>query len=197
MEFREVTELIPGTRFTKLVCGTKYRIVVRKRDGYVIFQGFYSHIYQDYLYVFNSLRYGPQLVKYENGFSHFYVPNFQKERIQSNMEHRAVNLILRNITGDPTFTWVGVSPLQPHNINNFNNCNNGVVGSLQGRCGTVGSALNGHPTGWVHVLGRLVIIGRTKPCFGIDYNLVCIRIEVSGPPTKCTIGNNVMIGTTH
>jgi hypothetical protein len=35
----------------------------------------------------------------------FYVPHFQKERIQSNMEHRAVNIILQRITGDPTFTW--------------------------------------------------------------------------------------------
>jgi len=35
----------------------------------------------------------------------FYVPIFQKQRIQSDMEHRAVNLLLRVITGDPTFSW--------------------------------------------------------------------------------------------
>jgi len=35
----------------------------------------------------------------------FYEPIFQRERIQSEMEQRAVNLLLRVITGDPTFTW--------------------------------------------------------------------------------------------
>jgi hypothetical protein len=36
----------------------------------------------------------------------FYEPIFQKERIQSIMEHRALNLIIQSIIGDPTFTWV-------------------------------------------------------------------------------------------
>lgn len=35
----------------------------------------------------------------------FYEPIFQKERIQSTMEERALQLILKNIVGDPTFTW--------------------------------------------------------------------------------------------
>lgn len=35
----------------------------------------------------------------------FYEPIFQKKRIQSNMEERALQLILKNIVGDPTFTW--------------------------------------------------------------------------------------------
>ena len=35
----------------------------------------------------------------------FYVPIFQKERIQSDMECRAVNKILQHITGDPRFFW--------------------------------------------------------------------------------------------
>jgi len=43
----------------------------------------------------------------------FYIPILQKQRIQSNMEHRAVNLILQRITGDPTFIWVGASPYDP------------------------------------------------------------------------------------
>jgi hypothetical protein len=30
---------------------------------------------------------------------------FQKERIQSNMEERALQLILKNIVCDPYFTW--------------------------------------------------------------------------------------------
>ena len=120
MEFREVTELVPGTRFTKLVCGTKYRIVIRKDNDYAIFQGFYCHIYKDYhFYVFNSLRHGTYLLDYASGFIYFYLPNFQKERIQSAMEHRAVNLILRNITGDPTFTWA--EPIVPNLCNSYRN----------------------------------------------------------------------------
>jgi hypothetical protein len=35
----------------------------------------------------------------------FYEPIFQKERIQTNMEERALQLILKNIVGDPSFTW--------------------------------------------------------------------------------------------
>lgn len=35
----------------------------------------------------------------------FYEPIFQKERIQSTMEERALQLILKNIVGDPTFSW--------------------------------------------------------------------------------------------
>ena len=36
----------------------------------------------------------------------YYVPIFQRERIQSDMECMAVNLILRNITGDHTFIYL-------------------------------------------------------------------------------------------
>ncbi len=35
----------------------------------------------------------------------FYVPIFQRDRIQLDMEYRAINKILQNITGDPTFSW--------------------------------------------------------------------------------------------
>ena len=38
----------------------------------------------------------------------FYEPIFQRERIQSMMEERALQLILKNIIGDPTFTWAPV-----------------------------------------------------------------------------------------
>jgi hypothetical protein len=122
MEFREVTELVPGTRFTKLVSGTKYRIVICKKD-YLIFTGFYSHIYKDYyFYAFKSRMsntYISEIIDYENGFSHFYLPNFQKERIQSNMEHRAVNLILQKIIGDPYFSWA--EPIVPNLCSSYRN----------------------------------------------------------------------------
>jgi hypothetical protein len=35
----------------------------------------------------------------------FYEPIFQRDRIKSNMEERTLQLILKNIVGDPTFTW--------------------------------------------------------------------------------------------
>ena len=35
----------------------------------------------------------------------FYEPVFQKERIQSDMEHRAVNKLLQQIIGDASFSW--------------------------------------------------------------------------------------------
>ncbi len=35
----------------------------------------------------------------------FYEPVFQKERIQSAMEYRAVNKLLQKIIGDTMFTW--------------------------------------------------------------------------------------------
>uniref|UniRef100_A0A6C0HY27 Uncharacterized protein n=1 Tax=viral metagenome TaxID=1070528 RepID=A0A6C0HY27_9ZZZZ len=44
-------------------------------------------------------------------FSEFFS---EKKAIQSCMEHRAVNLILRQIIGDDTFSWVGdESPTTP------------------------------------------------------------------------------------
>jgi len=33
-----------------------------------------------------------------------------KERVQEQMESRALCLILNKVTGDPNFTWVGASP---------------------------------------------------------------------------------------
>jgi hypothetical protein len=35
----------------------------------------------------------------------FYEPVFQKERIQTNMEERAVNKLLQKIICDPSFSW--------------------------------------------------------------------------------------------
>jgi hypothetical protein len=42
----------------------------------------------------------------------FYEFFSEKEAIQSRMEHRAVNLILRNVIGDETFSWA--EPTVPH-----------------------------------------------------------------------------------
>jgi hypothetical protein len=40
-----------------------------------------------------------------------------KERVQEQMESRALCLILNKVTGDPNFTWVGASPYDPINNN--------------------------------------------------------------------------------
>jgi len=36
-----------------------------------------------------------------------------KERVQEQMEARAHQIIIRNILGDPNFSWVGASPYDP------------------------------------------------------------------------------------
>lgn len=38
-----------------------------------------------------------------HGFNKFYVPVFQRDRIQTDMEDRAVQLILKSIIGDDSF----------------------------------------------------------------------------------------------
>jgi hypothetical protein len=43
----------------------------------------------------------------------FYEFFSEKAAIQTCMEYRAVNLILRRVIGDETFSWVGASPYDP------------------------------------------------------------------------------------
>lgn len=120
MEFREVTDLVPGTRITRLVRGTKYRIVYCNNVYNLKFTGFYSHICEDNcFYVFRSLTHGSEFIRFRDECYHFYLPNFQKERIQSNMEHRAVNLIIQRIIGDPFFCWA--EPIVPNLCNSYRN----------------------------------------------------------------------------
>ena len=90
MQFREVTELIPGT---------KYKIVSNNNT----YQGIY--VSTNYLHRFKNVPGYDNNTDFIPYFHTYHVAILQKERIQSAMEHRAVNLILRNITGDPTFTW--------------------------------------------------------------------------------------------
>jgi hypothetical protein len=94
MEFREVTEFIPGTKYLILCYDIK-------------FIGFYSRTEYEMFYTFHTVQ-GEHFhneLQFSQVCNTFYLPKFQRDRIQSDMEHRAVNLILRNITGDPTFTW--------------------------------------------------------------------------------------------
>lgn len=96
MQFQEVSELVTGT---------KYRIVY---ETYLHFRGFYSHTEEEYpIHVFKVVHgYGfNNEKKFAHGFNKFYVPIFQRDRIQKNMEGRALQCILKNITGDSTFSW--------------------------------------------------------------------------------------------
>ena len=94
MKFQEVVDLVPGT---------KYRILCH---DIITFTGFYSHT-DEMFYTFQSVQgdHFHKKLQFSQLCNTFHVPHFQKECIQSAMEHRAVNLILRNIIGDPSFTW--------------------------------------------------------------------------------------------
>jgi len=83
----------------------KYKIVLNVLSNCVN-EGIY--VSTNYLHRFKHVP------KYKNLETVDFIPNyhtyyeaiFQRERIQSDMEHRAVNKLLRQIIGDPTFTWV-------------------------------------------------------------------------------------------
>ena len=92
MKFQEVTELVPGT---------KYRIVY---SNFLTFRGVYSHT-EDQVHIFKNVHgYGFCDEKpFAYFFNKFYKPILG--RIQSDMEQRALQLILKNIIGDETFQW--------------------------------------------------------------------------------------------
>lgn len=93
MQFREVTVLIPGIR---------YKIVSNNNT----YEG--TYVSTNYLHRFKNVHGYDNLNGTLNFIPHFHIyyePIFQKERIQSDMEGRALNLILQNVIGDPTFTW--------------------------------------------------------------------------------------------
>jgi len=92
MQFKEVYTLVPNK---------KYKIVFSDRIHY---KGTYR-CNQGRINMFELKYKGFTYHKYFARVQRFYEPVFQKERIQSDMEQRAVNLILQRITGDPTFTW--------------------------------------------------------------------------------------------
>jgi nicotinamide mononucleotide adenylyltransferase len=94
MQFQEVTVLVKDT---------KYKIVSVSNNTY---QG--TFVSANYLHRFKNVYGYDNLNGNLNFIPHYhkyYVPIFQKERIQSDMERRAVNLILQIIVGDPSFKW--------------------------------------------------------------------------------------------
>jgi len=92
MKFQIVHDLVPGT---------KYKIV------------YYLGKVQTGTYI-GTNRFGNRFVTCENKsdnqylphcLNDFYKPVFQKTKIQSDMEQRALQRILKSIIGDQTFSW--------------------------------------------------------------------------------------------
>lgn len=88
--------------YTSLVVGKKYRI-----NGHcATYTGIYKGVGQDDIYnvMFSHVRNGR---KYETILftKHELYYEFVSNNPQSKMEHRAVNLIVRQLIGDGHFTW--------------------------------------------------------------------------------------------
>jgi len=97
MKFQQVDE-------NELIHGKKYKIVHHFNEYTATFEK--CVLSNPVLYEFTS----KEKVYFHYVFSgynpyKYYVPIFQRDRIQNIMERRTVNLILQRITGDPTFTW--------------------------------------------------------------------------------------------
>ena len=101
MEFKKVETLVPGTKYQILCYDMKFTGVYSRKDE--MFYTFKS-VQGDHFH--NELHFS-QLC------NTFYSPHFQRDRIQSDMEHRAVNKLLQQIIGDPTFSWVWASSYDP------------------------------------------------------------------------------------
>ena len=91
MEFKKVDTIVPGK---------KYKICMK----YLTYHGTYTHSICRGMHNFVKIN------GRSNFQAHFYdetfcEPIFQKERIQTAMEHRAVNKLLQKIIGDSTFSW--------------------------------------------------------------------------------------------
>ena len=95
MEFQEVFDLVPGN---------KYKVF---------------HYYHEYIATYKrSFNYNPIILTFSTkekdyhqylfpGYNpyKYFVPIFQKERIQHAMEQRALQRILKSIIGDESFSW--------------------------------------------------------------------------------------------
>ena len=88
--------------FEKLIKGDKY-LIKHGKDEYVIGRFIKYNNESSYFHVKHI--YFKQLYYYIHKKSIFYEYNYQKDNIQNAMELRAVNKILRKITGDPLFIY--------------------------------------------------------------------------------------------
>jgi len=104
MKFQKVTTLSPGTRYKIILFkmheyyGTFIRTKYINETCHIkCFKNIYGYcgVNMPFKEEFNG----------STGMFDYYAPIFQRDKIQSDMEHRAVNILLRIITGDPTFSW--------------------------------------------------------------------------------------------
>jgi len=91
MEFRRVRHLEAGKKYRICQDFIHYGTYLYSTHGIYTFVNINGqHNFQDYYYFDTT----------------FYEPIFQRDRIQSDMEERALQLILKNITGDENFTYI-------------------------------------------------------------------------------------------
>lgn len=91
MDFKTVRDLVPGT---------KYKIC----SGFLTYRGTYTHSICRGMHNFVKIN-GRNNFQAHFYNEIFYEPVFQRDKIQSDMERRAVNKLLQKITGDSNFTW--------------------------------------------------------------------------------------------
>jgi len=85
-----------------LVPGEKYLVGPNQWEWYFVREMYYKQRYCVFESVKNAHRNNQYHISIQEDFYKF-VP--QKARIQSDMEHRAVNLIVRRLLGDECFEW--------------------------------------------------------------------------------------------
>ena len=89
-----------------LTIGKKYFIKFYVRGRYENRIGVFIKYVNNYLAAFNVTYYGWTLGYYLEDTSYFYEFIYKKDKIQGEMELRAINKIIRNITGDETFNYL-------------------------------------------------------------------------------------------
>ena len=95
MEFQEVSDLVYGKKYKVMHYFHEYTATYKRSFNHNPVILTFSTKEQDYhQYLFPG--YNPYK---------YYVPIFQKERIQTAMEKRALQRILKTILGDETFSW--------------------------------------------------------------------------------------------
>jgi len=88
-----------------LTVGKKYFIKFYVRGGYENRIGVFTKYVNNYFASFKIYYYGWELNYFLEDTSYFYDYIYKKNKIQNAMELRAINQIIRNITGDETFNY--------------------------------------------------------------------------------------------
>jgi hypothetical protein len=102
MEFQQVFDLVPGKKYKVVHHFHEYTATYKNSIMYnPIMLTFTTKERQYHQYIFpGQYKFPGQYNPYK-----YFVPIFKKERIQSDMEQRALQRILKNIIGDESFSW--------------------------------------------------------------------------------------------